>query len=716
MADSDDRARLEARLGKTLREKWKLDRLIGIGGMAAVYAASHRNGAEAAIKILHAQFARRTDARTRFLREAYIANKIGSGAVRVIDDDVDDDGSPYLVMDLLHGEPVETRAKRFGGKLPTSEVLWIASEVLATLEHAHAQGIIHRDLKPDNLFWTTKEGLKVLDFGVARLRDSNTTETTRTGTVVGTPTFMAPEQAIGSMSEIDGRSDLWSMGAIMFRLLTGRHVHPAAQTNALVTAATKRAPPIASVDPSVPADVAQVVDTALQFEREKRYATARAMRDAIDALRGPESEQARPSVHRVSAVFDAPPSPGEGDGGDDAGLATGMSHDDSVALQGILALVEEALYARSEYGAGHPKTIRKVDIAYRQTAAALAEAHIGLFWNVIPEGFVARDQLVWAAKAAAPRAPAAMFAGGVRMIGLLPGLTKPEFVEVVRMIAGDLSPFSDFATFLHDGQLPHVVHRIDPTRPGTPEHASVSIEPTSSPNVGLMLSALQESEDGALRVTLLSRLERWGEGHEQELGAVLDSAGVELAMGLLRVLHVLGTVAAFDAIEKATSSPHSIVRVVALTYLDAQDRLARELGTILDDPDAHARFDALVSIEKYRLVLTAPALAAHIRASTFDERPVEERRQALSALGAVAPAEAEWIAVEILARPGDVAPEQDSTREVAAELLGSIGESPEARAALESLLGSAPPDSALHAAAGAALGSFEARVHPSPAG
>jgi eukaryotic-like serine/threonine-protein kinase len=234
MADSDDE-KFEARLGQTLG-KWKLERLIGVGGMAAVYAASHRNGATAAIKILHAHYARRPDARTRFLREAYIANKVGKGAVGVIDDDVDDDGSPYLVMDLLHGEPIDVRVQRLGGKLPLGEVLWIAAQTLGTLERAHEHGIIHRDLKPDNLFLTTDQVLKVLDFGVARLRDTTTTETTRTGTVVGTPTFMAPEQAIGSVSEIDARSDIFSLGAIMFRLLTGRHVHVASQANALVAA------------------------------------------------------------------------------------------------------------------------------------------------------------------------------------------------------------------------------------------------------------------------------------------------------------------------------------------------------------------------------------------------------------------------------------------------------------------------------------------------
>jgi len=709
MAETDDRARYEARLGSTLGGKWRLDRLIGIGGMAAVYAASHRNGATAAIKILHAQFARRADARTRFLREAYIANKAGKGAVAVIDDDVDDEGAPYLVMDLLRGEPVDVRAKRLGGKLPLQEVLWIATQVLATLEHAHEHGIVHRDLKPDNLFWTTGHVLKVLDFGVARLRDANTTETTRTGVVVGTPMFMAPEQALGSTSEIDARTDLWSMGAIMFRLLTGRHVHPSAQVNALVIAATKRAPNVASVDPTVPPAVATIIDTALQFEREKRYDSAHDMRVAIDAVIGPEpprrSLMGTPRVEPTEAPV--PRAPTEES---DRGLATGMSQDDSLALHDLLRLVGDAVLARRERGPGHTFTVRKVDMAYRTAVRSLLDAHIGLFWNVVPEGFVAGGQVVWVPKPPLPQTPERMYDDGVRVLGFLPGISKTEFEEMVRMIGGDLAPFSDFATFLHSSPLPHVVHRIDPTKPGMPEHESLSLEPSSGGSVETMLGVLRESEDAALRVTLLGRLERWGEGHEAQIRAVLESADVELAVGLLRVLHLLETEPARDAIESAAKSPHAFVRIVALAYLEAGERLQNELRAVLRAEDARARFDALVSIERYKIVPAGPALAQHIRADTFDALPLEERRQALSALGALTPLRAEAIAIELLRRASTV--EHEATREVAAELLGSIAEGPDAREALEAAVagGDARAESRVRDAATSAIASFDERA------
>jgi hypothetical protein len=672
------------------------------------------------------------------------------------------------------------RVQRLGGKLPLVEVLWIAAQTLATLERAHEQGIIHRDLKPDNLFLTTDQVLKVLDFGVARLRDTTTTETTRTGTVVGTPTFMAPEQAIGSVSEIDARSDIFSLGAIMFRLLTGRHVHVGSQANALVAAATKRAPPILNVDTTIPPDVAKVVDTALQFEREKRYPTAGAMREAIEKVDSTAvaTRKSRFTVPRVSQLMKSVPRPGaEGDDVETAiiaarasaeqqalgpavapapppqpaapaqppaaaqpaaaaqaavpaqpgvshadserGLATSMSDDDSIALTDLLRLIGEAVLARDEGGPASVKTIRKVDMAFRRASMALADAHIGLFWNVLPEGFVARGQLVWQATPPLPPTPARMYEAGVRMLGLLPGLTKAEIEDVVRLMGGDLAPFTDYPSFLHEGEHPHVVHRIDATPPGQPEHDSISIEPSSGKGIRAMLGTLQQAEGAALRVTLLGRLERWGEGYEQEIGDVVTTAGVELGMALLRVLHVIDSAAARQAIERATTSPHAIVRIVALAHLDAAERMRTELRATLDAADPRARLEALAAIEKYKVMAAGPALALRIRAPSFDALPVGERRQALTTLGALMPSRAEAIAIELLGDQRLLEQEDhQATREIAAELLGRLGESAEARDALEAATKKRWPsrgNDRIRNAATSALAAFDERARETPA-
>ncbi|MEZ4310583.1 MAG: serine/threonine-protein kinase [Polyangiaceae bacterium] len=277
-----------ARIGTTLKGKWRIDRLLGTGGFASVYAATHRAGKRVAIKVLHAALGASEEVRRRFLREAYAANAVEHPAVvGVSDDDVTEDGAPFLVMDLLDGETAEGRRKKAGGTLGADEVMGLAEEVLGALAVAHAKGIVHRDLKPENLFVTTDGHVKILDFGIARFREPGDEATaTQTGLTMGSPAFMAPEQARGRWSEVDARTDVYSLGATMFVLLSGRLVHGKKNLNeALIDAATKPAPPLASAVAGISPAVAAVVDRALAFEKEKRWADAIAMRDAVRMAR-----------------------------------------------------------------------------------------------------------------------------------------------------------------------------------------------------------------------------------------------------------------------------------------------------------------------------------------------------------------------------------------------------------------------------------------------
>jgi eukaryotic-like serine/threonine-protein kinase len=274
----------KARVGLLLREKWRLDALLGVGGMAAVYSATHRNGDRVAVKMLHPRLSSDAEVKTRFVREGYVANTVGHpGVVRVIDDDVSEDGAAFLVMDLLEGEDLNMRAERTGGKLPPDQVLAAADQLLDVLCAAHAKGIVHRDLKPDNLFMTRDGTLKLIDFGIARLRDASPgSHLTLENATFGTPVFMSPEQALGEVERVDARSDLWAVGAVMFTLIAGRHVHLAQNLNGLLVAhSVKPAPPLASVAPGVPPEVAAIVDRALAFEKADRWPDARAMQAAI---------------------------------------------------------------------------------------------------------------------------------------------------------------------------------------------------------------------------------------------------------------------------------------------------------------------------------------------------------------------------------------------------------------------------------------------------
>lgn len=276
--------RAQSRVGSTLREKWRLDVLLGVGGMAAVYAATHRNGSRVAVKILHPGMSTNSFVRERFMWEGYAANAVGhDGAVKVIDDDEGDDGSLYLVTELLDGETLEERRMRLGGRLPQEEVLLFTDQVLDVLIAAHAKGIVHRDLKPENVFLTRSGKMKVLDFGLARLRElSASTNLTQDGGMVGTPAYMAPEHARGLSEQVDERSDIWACGATMFCLLSGRGVHDGRDGSELLANAMARpSPALLSVAPDVEEVVARVVDRALEFSSDMRWPGAGEMQNAV---------------------------------------------------------------------------------------------------------------------------------------------------------------------------------------------------------------------------------------------------------------------------------------------------------------------------------------------------------------------------------------------------------------------------------------------------
>jgi serine/threonine-protein kinase len=284
----DPLQRAEARVGTELKAKYRIERVLGVGGMAAVFLATHRNGNRVALKVLHPELAFEPEIRHRFLREGYVANKVGhAGAVRVLDDDTAEDGAVFLVMELLEGETLDARIDREGGRLSPAETARIGVELLDVLAAAHDQGIVHRDLKPDNVFITTDGSAKILDFGIARLVDPTRSATmTRTGRAFGTPAYMPPEQALGKAREIDARTDLWSVGATLFTALTGELVHVAETVEELVVMSGSRpARGIQTAAPGTPRALAAVIDRALSFSKSDRFDDARAMRAALEAAR-----------------------------------------------------------------------------------------------------------------------------------------------------------------------------------------------------------------------------------------------------------------------------------------------------------------------------------------------------------------------------------------------------------------------------------------------
>jgi eukaryotic-like serine/threonine-protein kinase len=273
------------RLGTVLKGKYRLDAILGTGGMAVVYRATHRNRAQLAVKVLHAELGVRAEVRSRFLREAYATNSVKHpGMVLVVDDDVAEDGSAFLVMELLEGASTEQLWDLEHRRMGVLAAATIVHQALDVLDAAHRAGVVHRDIKPANLFVTSDGTLKVLDFGIARILEvsPNWAMATGGGTPLGTPAFMSPEQALGRSEEIGPATDVWAAGATLFTLVSGSTVHTGrAPGELLVSSATKPAPSLGEVAPFVPRPIVLVVDRALAFDKEARWPSASAMRDAL---------------------------------------------------------------------------------------------------------------------------------------------------------------------------------------------------------------------------------------------------------------------------------------------------------------------------------------------------------------------------------------------------------------------------------------------------
>jgi serine/threonine-protein kinase len=270
-------------------------RLIGVGGSAAVYEAVHANGRRAALKLFAFERAPIEVLRARARYESQVANAIGHpGAVEVLDDDVDEDGSVYLVMELLEGETYEDARRRRGGRLPLDEAARMLRGLLDILEAMHSRGIVHRDVKPGNVFLTRDGHVKLLDLGLAHMGKDDRDG----GEWFGTPGFLPPEQARGAWSELDASTDLWAAAATFYTVLTGRLVHQGDTTEMLVRAAARGdAQPLYLTSERLAPSVVDVITRALAVDKAHRWPNASAMARALHAaLRGTRPLRICPQV------------------------------------------------------------------------------------------------------------------------------------------------------------------------------------------------------------------------------------------------------------------------------------------------------------------------------------------------------------------------------------------------------------------------------------
>src|SRR5215472_14919337 len=287
--------------------KYEIVRLIGRGGMGSVWEGRHASlGTRVAIKFIDQEYIGSQEAQSRFATEARAAATIQSKhAIQIFDHGVTEDGRPYIVMELLVGEPLEKRLERLG-RISLQETARILGQVSRALQRAHEAGIIHRDLKPENIYLVRSpddddEIAKVLDFGIAKIKgppsDLGLTSSTKTGAVLGTPYYMSPEQARGLRS-IDHRSDLWSIGVIAYKCVTGVLPFEGESVgDLLVKICTSPVPQPSLTVPGLPASFDAWFIRALEREPAKRFASATELADAlgfaagITMRRGPTSSQ-----------------------------------------------------------------------------------------------------------------------------------------------------------------------------------------------------------------------------------------------------------------------------------------------------------------------------------------------------------------------------------------------------------------------------------------
>jgi serine/threonine-protein kinase len=301
---------MDALVGTVLEGAYRITRLIGEGGMGAVYEAMQlRLNKRVAVKLMARDLAANREALARFHREAEITSHLGHPhLVTVFDFGQAESGEPYLVMEYLEGEDLDHRLRRVG-RLPIETVVHVVRQVASALNAAHDQGVVHRDLKPGNVFLVQVPGepdfVKVLDFGISKMKAART-QLTSASAVMGTPNYMSPEQATGMLDDIDHHADQWALACIAWEMLLGRCPFVADETAALLYQIINLDPhPLAPRVPGLPPAVETALRRALRKKPAERFSSMREFARELEAAAFGRPADVTPAPVTVSSI--APP-------------------------------------------------------------------------------------------------------------------------------------------------------------------------------------------------------------------------------------------------------------------------------------------------------------------------------------------------------------------------------------------------------------------------
>ncbi len=314
MTDPERDSRLPVQRGDVIAGRFRVDSVLGEGGMGIVVGATHLGlGHRVAIKLMLGASPRHAEAVARFEREARAAVKLKSEHVaRVTDVGRLEDGAPFMVMEFLEGDDLDAVLVR-DGALPIALAADYVLQACEAVAEAHALGIVHRDLKPKNLFLTTgvnaKPLVKVLDFGISKAGGHDELSLTSTSAVMGSPNYMSPEQ-LRSSRDVDARSDVWALGVVLYELLSGRVPFPADTVTQLTVMVIQDAPMgLRSLRADVPEALERVVLKCLEKRREDRYESVAALAQALSAFASPEAAAAAAHMASGAAMSSATTAP-----------------------------------------------------------------------------------------------------------------------------------------------------------------------------------------------------------------------------------------------------------------------------------------------------------------------------------------------------------------------------------------------------------------------
>ena len=618
------RRELEDRVGEVLPGEWLLTRLIDVGGMAGIFEATGPKGEQVAIKLMRLDLDHQEVVRDRFMLEAEILQRVRDDRLlRIFDQGLSTKNEPFLVMELLDGQTAEEYWQENDRKLSFAVVLRVARDVLSALSTCHRMGIVHRDIKPSNIFLADGRAI-LFDFGVSKVAWAKDSIAVR-GTILGTPAYMAPEQAMG-VKDLDPRTDIFAVGATAFALISGERLNDGeTDDESFIIAATTPARSLATVAPQIPLDVISLVNKALAWERRDRFESAEDMIAAIDVLLAQERELRREQEER-SRRTDLLAQSALDVGIDEANLDPVVE-----LLMGFFQHLERLFRSVRTYGWGHSHTVRSHGMLYEHLKKvfhdAAQERHDELALWVTPNSFETQGVPVWEPKPPFDDVPYNLFAGGFRTVRFLPEISEGELLELLKLFLldpmSDIEAEDDLATLFVEKNLENV-------------HAELV---SSLENIALLegyetfeatIQAIQQEADAAIQqletgedndVLSERSLHDEAEGMAVSVAQDFDLAAHERVRSMLRGLMPSDDQIDFSDPTWWTRLPWILGRALADTATVGDEALV--MGPLCDLVTRWielGRFEALTALYKDLSRATGSAQRAELAARVFGEK------------------------------------------------------------------------------------------------